>query len=248
MNAPNIRVLEAGMATIADVGAEALHKNGRGWFAPSAYAFVNIEVRGRGISTGKSCLPLLHDWATPSGLKALREVAENYVSFRVWDTAFGHHGRQGGQPGQGQLGNRLMDAAILDALLRAVGYNLFEGMKRQIAGTDSIYVAKAHRPSWQSYDGTQDRLVFARQNSGRFTSRQPQLGTNTVILSRDTDPRSETGTDIFMQPLTHMQQHALAILAKTAGGDEVDGAFADIIFGPGFASHGLSTPFDIRWL
>ncbi|MCX2721328.1 hypothetical protein [Roseibium salinum] len=146
MTAPRLRILEAGTATYTP-GPE-------GWSGAAAayvYTFVNIEVNGRGVSTGRACAPLggsgatLAETGTPEDLlQSAIEACEAYVSFRRWDTAFGHHlhrlpqcGRAG-PAGQADVpcrfGYPLMDAAILDGLLRAVGRNFEEAMACNLPG------------------------------------------------------------------------------------------------------------------
>ncbi|WP_158498589.1 hypothetical protein [Martelella endophytica] len=131
MPAPKLRVLESAIA---------IREHHAGSKQTGAiYAFVNIEVKGRGIATGRGCLPLL-DEALP---ERAFQCAEAYTSFRFFDTAYGiHRERAWDVAGSGASSTAmrsscyLLDAAILDALLCNFGLNFFRGMMMDIAGID----------------------------------------------------------------------------------------------------------------
>ncbi|HEX7923554.1 MAG TPA: hypothetical protein VF583_21535 [Bradyrhizobium sp.] len=120
---------------------------------------VEIEVEGRGRATGASAEMLAPKWfdkrphlteaQSLDGLRRSLAIArELYLANRGFDTAFGLHAACVGPqvaacaaedipPLAAGFGPAEIDKAILDALLRAVGANFFDGMAGNIAGIDA---------------------------------------------------------------------------------------------------------------
>ena len=127
----------------------------------SAQAFVRaeIEIEGKGRSVGASAELMASKWfdkrphlSPPQTVEELRrslQVArEIYLSQPGFDTAFGHHatviaaqveacGSEDIPPLAAAFGPAEIDKAILDALLRGLGVNFFDGIAQNIAGIDA---------------------------------------------------------------------------------------------------------------
>jgi len=127
--------------------------------ATQAFIRVEIEVEGRGRATGASAELLAPKWfdkrahlsseQTVDALKRSLAIARDlYLSAPGFDSAFGLHAqhlaaqvaacaREDIPPLAAIFGPAEIDKAILDALLRCAGVNVFDGMARNIAGIDA---------------------------------------------------------------------------------------------------------------
>jgi hypothetical protein len=126
---------------------------------PQAFVRAEVEVEGKGRSVGASAELLVPKWfdkrphlspeQTVSELRRSLTIArELYLSHQGFETAFAlHAGRLAAQveacakedipPLAAAYGPAEIDKAILDALLRCVGANFFDGMAGNIAGIDA---------------------------------------------------------------------------------------------------------------
>ncbi|MCA1454532.1 hypothetical protein I6F35_15065 [Bradyrhizobium sp. BRP22] len=127
--------------------------------ARQAFVRVEIEVEGQGRAVGASAEFLVPKWfdkrpelAPQQTVDELRRslliARELYLAHSSFETAFGLHAacigaqvdacaRDDIPPLAAAYGPAEIDKAILDALLRAVGANFFDGMARNIAGIDA---------------------------------------------------------------------------------------------------------------
>lgn len=127
--------------------------------APQAFVRVVIELPGHGRVTGVSAEMMMPKWFDKDPAKSpddtledlrtsLRGAARGFAGQGVIDTAFGHHAavlaRQVGwarRAGITQLaanfGVALIDKAVLDALLKALGMGLLAGLHANVAGVDA---------------------------------------------------------------------------------------------------------------
>jgi L-alanine-DL-glutamate epimerase-like enolase superfamily enzyme len=127
----------------------------------SAQAFVRaeIEVEGKGISVGASAELMASKWfdkrahlTPPQTVEELRRsltiARDFYLAHSGFETAFGLHAaviaaqveacaKQDIPPLAAAFGPAEIDKAILDALLRALGMNFFDGMAQNVAGLDA---------------------------------------------------------------------------------------------------------------
>ena len=127
----------------------------------SAQAFVRaeIEVEGKGISVGASAELMASKWfdkrahLTPAQTvgelrRSLAIARDLYLARSSFDTAFGIHAaviaaqveacaKEDIPPLAAAFGPAEIDKAILDALLRALGMNFFDGMAQNVAGLDA---------------------------------------------------------------------------------------------------------------
>jgi hypothetical protein len=126
---------------------------------PQAFVRVEIEVEGKGTSVGASAELLVPKWfdkrphlapeETVAELRRSLTVArELYLARSGFKTAFGLHARclpvqlevlakEDIPPLAAAYGPAEIDKAILDALLRCLGLNFFDGMAANIAGIDA---------------------------------------------------------------------------------------------------------------
>lgn len=126
---------------------------------PQLFVRVEIEVEGRGGAVGASAELLVPKWfdkrpelspaQTVDGLRQSLEIARGlYLARTGFLTAFDLHAscmgaqvaicaKQNIPPLAAAYGPAEIDKAILDALLRAVGTNFFDGMAGNIAGIDA---------------------------------------------------------------------------------------------------------------
>jgi L-alanine-DL-glutamate epimerase-like enolase superfamily enzyme len=127
--------------------------------APQAFVRIEIEVEGKGISVGASAELLVPKWfdkrphlAPEQTVAELRRslalARELYLTGSGFETAFGLHAariaaqieacaREDIPPLAAAYGPAEIDKAILDALLRCIGVNFFDGMARNVAGVDA---------------------------------------------------------------------------------------------------------------
>ncbi|MBR1198160.1 mandelate racemase/muconate lactonizing enzyme family protein [Bradyrhizobium sp. AUGA SZCCT0240] len=118
-----------------------------------------IEIEGKGASIGASAEMMASKWfdkrahlspqQTIDGLRrALAIARELYLARSGLDTAFGHHAaiiaaqveacaNEDIPPLAAGFGPAEIDKAILDALLRGLGANFFDGMAANVAGIDA---------------------------------------------------------------------------------------------------------------
>jgi len=127
--------------------------------AVQAFVRAEIEVEGKGISTGAGAELMAPKWfdkrahllpeQTVAELRrALAIARELYLSHKGFETAFGLHAacisaqaeacaKEDIPPLAAAFGPAEIDKAILDALLRSAGVNFFDGMTQNIAGIDA---------------------------------------------------------------------------------------------------------------
>jgi hypothetical protein len=127
--------------------------------ATLVFVRAEIEVEGNGSSVGASAELMAPKWFdkrphlspddTVTELRRSLEIARDlYLGDRGFDTAFGLHGsriavqieacgREDIPPLAAAYGPAEIDKAILDALLRCLGLDFFDGMARNIAGIDA---------------------------------------------------------------------------------------------------------------
>lgn len=118
-----------------------------------------IEIEGKGTSIGASAEMMASKWfdkrahlsaqQTVDALRRTLSIArELYLARSDFDTAFGHHaaviaaqveacGKEDIPPLAAGFGPAEIDKAILDALLRGLGVNFFDGMADNVAGVDA---------------------------------------------------------------------------------------------------------------
>ncbi len=118
-----------------------------------------IEIEGKGTSIGAGAEMMASKWfdkrahlspqqTVDSLRRALAIARELYLARTGFDTAFGHHAaviaaqvdacaKQDIPPLAAGFGPAEIDKAILDALLRGIGLNFFDGMAQNIAGIDA---------------------------------------------------------------------------------------------------------------
>lgn len=126
---------------------------------PQLFVRAEIEVEGRGVAVGASAELLVPKWfdkrpqlspeQTVDELRRALEIArELYLAQTGFDSAFGLHAacigaqvaacaKEGIPPLAAAYGPAEIDKAILDALLRGVGANFFDGMAANIASIDT---------------------------------------------------------------------------------------------------------------
>lgn len=126
---------------------------------PQAFVRVEIEVEGKGRTTGASAEFLVPKWfdkrphlspeETVTELRRSLLIArELYLAHSGFETAFGLHAsiigaqieacaREDIPPLAASYGPAEIDKAILDALLRCTGTNFFEGMAANVPGVDA---------------------------------------------------------------------------------------------------------------
>jgi L-alanine-DL-glutamate epimerase-like enolase superfamily enzyme len=124
-----------------------------------AFVRVEVEVEGKGTSVGASAELMASKWFDKRGhlspqqtvvelRRSLAIARDLYLSHPGFDTAFGTHAeriaaqvdacaKEDIPPLAATFGPAEIDKAILDALLRSVGVNFFDGMTQNIAGIDA---------------------------------------------------------------------------------------------------------------
>jgi hypothetical protein len=154
--------------------------------ATQAFVRVEIEVEGRGRATGASAELMAPKWfdkrahlssdQTVDELRRSLAVARDlYLAAPGFDTAFGLHAehidaqvaacaKADIPPLAAVFGPAEIDKAILDALLRCAGVNVFDGMARNIAGIDA-------RLSPDLSNDDLARFLAARQRTERVAVR-----------------------------------------------------------------------------
>lgn len=126
---------------------------------PQAFVRVEIEVEGKGTAIGASAELLVPKWFDKRPHLAPEETVDQlrrslliaralYLGRKRFDTAFGLHAACIGAqaeacatedipPLAAAYGPAEIDKAILDALLRGLGMNFFDGMAANVAGIDA---------------------------------------------------------------------------------------------------------------
>jgi hypothetical protein len=126
---------------------------------PQMFVRVEIEVEGKGVATGASAEFLVAKWfdkrphlAPEETVAELRRslliARELYLAHTGFETAFGLHAACIGAqieacasedipPLAAAYGPAEIDKAVMDALLRCLGVNFFDGMAGNIAGIDA---------------------------------------------------------------------------------------------------------------
>ena len=181
----------------------------------SAQAFVRaeIEVEGQGASVGASAELMASKWfdkraqlSPPQTVDELRRslaiARELYLTRSGFDTAFGHHAaviaaqveacaKEDIPPLAAGFGPAEIDKAILDALLRALGVNLFNGMAANVAGIDA-------RLSSDLGDGDIAQFLAGRRRLERVAIRHT-VGLDDRIEGEGgvADPHENTGARYF---------------------------------------------------
>jgi hypothetical protein len=157
--------------------------------APQAFVHVEIEVDGRR-SSGASAELMVPKWfdknpalgvaETIAELRTSLRIARRlYAESRAPDTAFGIHAglydrqieacAEAGLPALPSLfGPALIDKAILDALLRALGLDVFDGLKRNVVGLDNRLTGDIAPSELQAFlDGrSPPRAIHVRHTVG----------------------------------------------------------------------------------
>ena len=153
---------------------------------PQAFVRVEIEVEGKGRAVGASAEFLVPKWfdkrphlipeQTVAELRHSLGIARDlYLTGSGFETAFGLHAsriatqvaacaREDIPPLAAAYGPAEIDKAILDAVLRALGVNFFDGMAQNIAGIDA-------RLSPDLRDGDIARFLAGRRRLERVAIR-----------------------------------------------------------------------------
>jgi hypothetical protein len=127
--------------------------------ASQVFVRAEVEIEGKGTSSGASAELMVPKWfdkrpdlspeQTVNELRRSLEIARGlYLTGSGFDTAFGLHAariaaqvevcaRENIPPLAAAYGPAEIDKAILDALLRSVGVNFFDGMMANAAGIDT---------------------------------------------------------------------------------------------------------------
>jgi hypothetical protein len=147
---------------------------------PQAFVRVEIEVEGKGIATGATAEFLVPKWfdkrpnlspdQTVAELRrALMIARELYLSRQGFETAFGLHARcitaqveacakEDIPPLAASYGPAEIDKAVLDALLRCLGVNFFDGMRQNVAGIDASLTPDLRDQDITEFLGARARL------------------------------------------------------------------------------------------
>jgi hypothetical protein len=206
--------------------------------APQLFVHVEIEVEGRGVSSGASAELMVPKWFNKDPALSADDTVEQlrhsvssardlYVSGGSLDTAFGLHAARieaqiarcaaAGVPALAAcFGPAEIDKAILDALLRALDLDVFAGLRANVVGLDARLT-----PDLDTADI--DRFLSARTPMRRIALRH-----TTGML----DPLSslgeivrETGCRYFKLKLSgdpEQDRKRLANIAATLAGLDLD--------------------------
>jgi hypothetical protein len=181
--------------------------------ATQTFVRVEIEVEGKGRATGASAELLAPKWfdkrahlsaeETVDELKRSLAIARDlYLSAPGFDSAFGLHAqhvaaqvaacaKEDIPPLAATFGPAEIDKAILDALLRSAGVNVFDGMAQNIAGIDA-------RLSPDLAHDDIARFLAARRRTERVAVRHT-VGLTDTIEGRGgvADPNENSGARYF---------------------------------------------------
>jgi hypothetical protein len=127
--------------------------------APQAFVRVELEIEGGGITTGAGAEMMMPKWfdkrpdRTPARTiddlrRSLAIARELYLSDAGFDTAFGLHAARSATqmqacakedipPLAAGFGPAEIEKAVLDALLRGLGLDVFKGLAANVAGIDN---------------------------------------------------------------------------------------------------------------
>ena len=141
--------------------------------APQVFVHVDIEIEARGRSMGATAEMLVPKWfnkdpaltvdQTVDQLRRSLEIARRlYLTEPRWDTAFGLSAtrtdaqisecrREGIPDLAAAYGPAELDKAILDALLRALGLDVFEGLRRNMVGLNARLTTGMDAAAIESY-------------------------------------------------------------------------------------------------
>jgi hypothetical protein len=182
---------------------------------PQLFVRAEIEVEGRGVAVGGSAEMLVPKWfdkrpelspaQTVDGLRRSLEIARGlYLAQTGFQTAFDLHAscigdqvaacaKENIPPLAAVYGPAEIDKAILDALLRAVETNFFDGMAGNIAGIDA-------RLSPDLNDGDITRfLVLANQHRSERVAIRHTVGLDDNVEGEGgvADPKENAGARYF---------------------------------------------------
>lgn len=192
--------------------------------AVQAFVRAEIEVEGKGISVGASAEMMAPKWfdkrphltpeQTVDELRRALEIARGfYLARSGLDTAFATHAavmsaqveactKEDIPPLAAAFGPAEIDKAILDALLRAVGVNFFEGMVGNIAGIDAGLSPDLRADDIEQFLGSRQRLerVAIRhtvglddkiEGAGGVTDTHENAGARYFKLKLNGDPEAD---------------------------------------------------------
>jgi len=197
---------------------------------PQAFIRVEIEVEGKATSVGASAEFLVPKWfdkrpglspdETVGELRRSLIIArELYLSHRGFQTAFGLHAgclaaqieacaKEDIPPLAAAYGPAEIDKAILDALLRCVGVNFFDGMAENIAGIDARLSPDLRNDDIAQFLGRSRRLerVAIRHTVGLDDQVDGKGGV--------ADPHENSGARYFKLKLNGDPQHDAGRLVR----------------------------------
>jgi hypothetical protein len=198
--------------------------------ASQAFVRVEIEVEGKGTSIGASAELLAPKWfdkrphlAPEQTVAELRRslliARELYLARSGFETAFGLHAlrlaaqveacaKEDIPPLAAAYGPAEIDKAILDALLRCLGVNFFEGMAQNVAGIDA-------RLSSDLADDDVGRFLAGRRRLERVAIRHT-VGLDDQVEGRGgvADAHENAGARYFKLKLNGDPEHDAARLIR----------------------------------
>ncbi|MDF0491967.1 hypothetical protein [Bradyrhizobium yuanmingense] len=202
---------------------------------PQLFVRAEIEVEGRGTAIGASAELLVPKWfdkrqelspaQTVDGLRRSLEIARGlYLAQTGFQTAFGLHAacigdqvaacaKENIPPLAAAYGPAEIDKAVLDALLRGVATNFFDGMAGNAAGIDA-------RLSPDLSDGDITRfLVLANQHRSERVAIRHTVGLDDKIEGDGgvADPRENFGARYFKLKLGGDPEADTARLVQIGG-------------------------------
>lgn len=256
LSPPEFRILESGVALVAAGMGSAYALPG------SIRVFVNIELRHHSIATGSSSMPLpacVADHAEV--MESVRRASRSYESFRISATAFGHHLDRGpalstadeaaGLIGQQcGTGARLLDSAVLDAVLRVRKASFFEGMADNIAGLEAVPGEAIEQHKIEDYLDRRRRSAAETRPSGD-RGLGWRMGVYDAILAGvegriGTSQQEHDGR--IVDALSHLQDLALRKFIGGGRFEQIDDDADRFMTGPGFASSGIPLSTQNSWI
>ena len=199
---------------------------------PQAFVRVEIEVEGKGGAIGASAELLVPKWfdkrphlspeQTVDELRRSLLIARDlYLANKGFDTAFGLHAaciaaqvdacaREDIPPLAAAYGPAEIDKAILDALLRCVGINFFDGMASNIAGIDARL-----SPDLRDDDTGQFLVLASRHRHDRVAIRHT-VGLDDKVEGQGgvADEKENAGARYFKLKLNGNPEHDAARLIR----------------------------------
>lgn len=197
---------------------------------PQMFVRVEIEIEGKGTATGASAEFLVPKWFDKRSQLAPEETVEElrrslviarelYQGHEGFETAFALHAacigaqveacaREDIPPLAAGYGPAEVDKAVLDALLRCVGVNFFDGMAENISGIDA-------RLSRDLSDDEIARFLTGRQRLERVAIRHT-VGLDDTIEGEGgvADTRENAGARYFKLKLNGDPEHDAARLTR----------------------------------